>query len=69
MNNKLYGERLMDDDELIQHTDRTTLETKQSTVEDFVELCCGKMDKLTTHRFTAIAQSAYLQFCKDHETR
>lgn len=69
MNNKLYDGLLMEDDELISykqwtHTDWTSLETKQSTVEDFVEQCCEKTHKLTTHSFTATAQSAYLQFCK-----
>ena len=60
----------MDDDDLVtfrqwDHTDRTTIVTRQESVSNFIHIICDEFDKLTTHHFISKAQAAYLTSCKE----
>ena len=46
-------------------TDRTTLRTYTSTVEDFIDLLVDSIDSLTTHSYIAKSQAQYLKRRKD----
>ena len=49
-------------------TDRTDLQTLRLPVDEFIELLCEKLDKITTHSFIAKAQSSYLKQLKESLT-
>lgn len=46
-------------------TDRTEMKTLVSTLEEFFDVLCEKIDNLTVHSFTAKAQGGYLKSLKE----
>ena len=49
-----------------QSTDRTTIITQATTLEEYKEILCKKIDNLTTHSFISKAQGQYLKECKEN---
>ena len=46
-------------------TDRTEMITLVSTLDEFYDVLCEKIDNLTTHSFTAKSQGGYLKSLKE----
>ena len=44
--------------------DRSELVTQSTTVEEFIEKVCEKLDMITTHSYIAKAQAEYLKNLK-----
>lgn len=68
---RIKEELLMDEDDTItfkqwEHSDRSTITTQVLCIEDFVAKLCDQLNILTAHHYTAIAQAAYLKYCKEN---
>jgi len=61
----------MDGDDVISfkqwaHTDRTTIITREESMENFVDILCNQLDELTTHHYVSVAQASFLKTSKEN---
>ena len=67
---EVFNSHDFDDEDIVTykqwvHTNRTTLVTLSTSVQEFIQVACDAFDNLRQHHFVAKAQASYLSKLKD----